>query len=751
MDKAIEWFEQRQGRVSYSMINRNGPNSYDCSSAIYHALIYAGILPQGFRIGNTETMFVDLPKFGFQRIEADANGYIPTQRGDIFIWGKQGHTSGAGGHCLPYDNTELLTPNGWKPLKDFKKGDEVIQFNNETGRLEPTKVIATTEPFEDYVYRRGNVEATNGHRMLVSTAGRNNFTVEQWGNIKDKNSYKFPIAQKNSTLGGDIRLLSDDEIILLLAIQADGAFEKQRVRFHLKKERKIKSLKKLLKRLNIPFTVGNLEKSGAIRINFNREDFKEQIEKFLTDKNFNREWLSITKHQGKVIYDNIVLWDGSIKKTSRVYSSKDEINIDIIQEAMFMAGFRSHKHIDGNMFTLTFQQSKNAHHSGKQFIEKNSNLERKTIVGCITVQSSFIVSRQFGVPTIVGNTGIYKDNDNIIHCAYAYNGIHTDNHDWLAGINNVQYLTIFRYTGKPQNAPAPAPRNEAIDDVINIGSHFKINQALQVSGVNVNEGRRELKIDALCPRGFTWAENGVPANWAVKVDGDGYKVDGEINYGDWVKLQGAFVAQEVVQNDGMWFAKVNRDGIDVWMELTPVSEIPAGEYGTKTDYRPAPAPQPAPAPVEEPKPEIKEEPKPEAKEETPEVREEKSETKEDKPEIKEESKEEKVAETKPELPKINERPLTKEELKVLEDSKKEAFEAVEALNQDEQFNELKELIPKPVRLGLYLFGDLLLIGSAVIASYGIGYTQAGLTGGIVGALSSGGAGIIAMAKLTKKK
>ena len=428
MDKAIEWFQQRQGRVSYSMTYRNGPNSWDCSSAIYHALIYAGILPAGFRIGNTETMFVDLPKFGFQRIEADANGYIPTQRGDIFIWGKQGYTSGANGHC-----------------------------------------------------------------------------------------------------------------------------------------------------------------------------------------------------------------------------------------------------------------------------------------------------------------GVYLDSDNIIHCNYAYNGIHTDNHDWLAGINNVQYLTIFRYTGKPQNAPAPAPRNEAIDDVINIGSHFKINPALQVAEVNINDGRRELKIDALCPRGFTWAENGIPANWAFKVDGDGYRVDGEINAGDWVKIQGAFVALEVVQNDGMWFAKVKRDGIDVWMELTPVSEIPAGEYGTKTDYRP----QPAPAPVEPPKPEVKEEPKPEIKEE--------------KPEVKEEPKEEKVENKTPELPKINERPFTEKELKMLEESKKEAVEAIEALNQDEQFNELKELIPKPVRLGLYLFGDLLLIGSAVIASYGIGYTQAGLTGGIVGALSAGGAGIIATAKLTKKK
>ena len=293
MDKAIEWFTQRQGRVSYSMDYRNGPSSYDCSSAIYHALIYAGILPQGFRIGNTETEFVDLPKFGFQRIEADANGYIPTQRGDIFIWGKQGYTLGANGH-----------------------------------------------------------------------------------------------------------------------------------------------------------------------------------------------------------------------------------------------------------------------------------------------------------------TGIYLDSDNIIHCAYAYNGIHTDNHDDLARVNNTQYLTIFRYTGKPQNAPAPAPQPEAIDDVINIGSHFKIAKSMRVAEVNIHEDRRELKIDELCPRGFTWAENGVPAGWAVKVDGDGYKVDGEINAGDLVKLQGAFVAQEVVQNDGMWFARVKRDGIDVWMELTPVTEVSAGDRGTVSEYRPVPALQP----VEEPKP-----------------------------------------------------------------------------------------------------------------------------------------------------
>lgn len=407
MDKVIDWFQQRQGRVSYSMNYRNGPNSYDCSSSIYHALIYSGILPQGFRIGNTETMFVDLPKFGFQRIEADANGYIPTQRGDIFIWGKQGYTLGANGH-----------------------------------------------------------------------------------------------------------------------------------------------------------------------------------------------------------------------------------------------------------------------------------------------------------------TGIFIDNDNIIHCAYAYKGIHTDEHDKLAGWNNVQYLTIFRYTGKPQNTPAPALQNEAIDDVINIGSHFKINSVLQVAEVNINDGRRELKIDALCPRGFTWAENGIPANWAVKVDGDSYKIDGEINAGDLVKIQGAFVALEVVQNDGMWFARVKRDGIDVWMELTPVTEIPDGEYGTKTDYRPQPIP-----PAE---PEVKEEPEVVENQELP--------TTEEKPAEnqrltvqKEEEKDmshnlensgnaenSKKAEKK-QLIQINARPLTEGELKMLEDLQKNTVENIANTDYEPRISE-------KAKTTVYFIADLGILVNMLIAT-----------------------------------
>ena len=436
MDKVIEWFQQRQGRVSYSMINRNGESSYDCSSSIYHALIYAGILPQGFRIGNTETEFVDLPKFGFQRIEADSNGYIPTQRGDIFIWGKQGQTSGAGGH-----------------------------------------------------------------------------------------------------------------------------------------------------------------------------------------------------------------------------------------------------------------------------------------------------------------TGIYLDSDNIIHCSYGYNGIHTDNHDWLAGINGVQDLTIFRYTGKPQNTPAPQPQPEAIDDVINIGSHFKFPQALQVAEININDGRRELKIDALCPRGFTWAENGLPANWATKVDNDGYKIDGEINAGDWVKINGAFVALEVVQNDGLWFAKIKRDGIDVWVELTPVTEIPAGDNGTIVENRPTP---PAPA---EPTPTVEETPAP-AELTQPEVpTEPETNIQEERVKFIVEEKKEEPMENKPQVEiKINERKFTDKEIKMLEDLQKEATSNIAN-------TEYEPRISEKAKTTVYFIADLGILTNMLIATICVilipNYTKEILA--ISGAVATAFAGLKPIFKLGAKK
>ena len=95
MEQAIAWMEVRRGKVTYSMDYRNGPNSYDCSSAVYYALLSAGAISAGWAV-NTEYMHDWLIKNGFKLIAE--NSVFAAQRGDIFIWGRRGQSSGAGGH-----------------------------------------------------------------------------------------------------------------------------------------------------------------------------------------------------------------------------------------------------------------------------------------------------------------------------------------------------------------------------------------------------------------------------------------------------------------------------------------------------------------------------------------------------------------------------------------------------------------------------------------------------------------------------
>lgn len=111
INKALSWMQQRQGKVSYSMSYRLGPNSYDCSSAVYLALIDGGFLPVG-SMGNTDSLFNHLEKAGWQQVQP-VDGSYPAKRGDVFIWGNRGGSGGAAGHTGIFidDNDNIIHCN----------------------------------------------------------------------------------------------------------------------------------------------------------------------------------------------------------------------------------------------------------------------------------------------------------------------------------------------------------------------------------------------------------------------------------------------------------------------------------------------------------------------------------------------------------------------------------------------------------------------------------------------------------------
>ncbi|CYU66585.1 holin [Streptococcus suis] len=125
LETSIRWMSDRVGKVSYSMDYRNGPNSYDCSSAVYYALMAGGAISAGWVV-NTEYMHDWLIRNGYVLVAE--NKPFNAQRHDIFIWGKRGYSSGEGGHTgIFVDNVNIIHCN-------FKRNGITIDDYNKVSR-----------------------------------------------------------------------------------------------------------------------------------------------------------------------------------------------------------------------------------------------------------------------------------------------------------------------------------------------------------------------------------------------------------------------------------------------------------------------------------------------------------------------------------------------------------------------------------------------------------------------------------------
>ena len=108
--KFIKWFEDRIGKVNYSMDldKRQGPDYYDCSSAVFTALIAAGFLEEDHIIGSTEDLFA---LDGSILVAIDFSDLEP---GDIFVAGEKGNSVGSNGHTGVYYSKDKIIHCNYK-------------------------------------------------------------------------------------------------------------------------------------------------------------------------------------------------------------------------------------------------------------------------------------------------------------------------------------------------------------------------------------------------------------------------------------------------------------------------------------------------------------------------------------------------------------------------------------------------------------------------------------------------------------
>lgn len=299
-------------------------------------------------------------------------------------------------NCLPIDRTELLTPFGWKLLKDIQIGDTVatVHIDNMGIKFDTVENVIPVKIQDTYITR--DFEATSDHRVVYyNQAGRQ--YVGQFKDLYDlKSSIYLPNAGFIENPEG-FRGLGYGDIEFLVAVQADGYYMKDGncrygIEFHLKKERKIKRLKKLFGILNFKYTERH-QKDGSVSLCLYGTDFVNTCEEYLNNKCFTWEWLNMNRKQVEYFMNAILQYDGCEANNS--YASSIPINVDIVQAIAAINGIGTKMSKEHNRVYF------------KKYMRSLGDNERqrkpKQKVSCVTVRSGFILIRQHGRTIVTGN------------------------------------------------------------------------------------------------------------------------------------------------------------------------------------------------------------------------------------------------------------------------------------------------------------------------------------------------------------
>ena len=300
--------------------------------------------------------------------------------------------------CLPIDRTELLTPSGWKLLKDIKIGDIVATAHIDTLGISFDEVQNLVPVKKQDTYTIRDLEATSDHRVVYYNQADRQY-VGQFKDLYDAKSNIY-IPNAGWLFKPTGFPLSNSEIEFMIAVQADGHYMKDKdcyygIEFHLKKDRKIKRIKKLLEKLEIDFKL-KLKKDGTTSIRIYGKKYVKYCEQYLSNKCFTWDWLNMTQPQAMFFLDTLLEYDGC--RANKSYSSAIKENVDIVQAiaAVNSVGSKYYNEHDEHP-RVYFKKQK------RSLGDCNKKRNPCQTVSCVTVRSGFILIRQHGRTAIVGN------------------------------------------------------------------------------------------------------------------------------------------------------------------------------------------------------------------------------------------------------------------------------------------------------------------------------------------------------------
>lgn len=351
--------------------------------------------------------------------------------------------------CVDMD-TEYFNGTEWKRICDYTMGEKVLQYHPDgtSSLVTPQRYIK--EPQETLYHiqsKYGIDQCLSLDHDVAYISSKGNLIQRPLSHVKqlhenNLNGFggKFVTTFNYSGAGID---LDEYAIRLMVAIFADGHFPKDnttRCSINIKKQRKKERLEELLRYAKIPYNKRVSSEEGYHVYVFHAP-FKA--------KHFPKEWYNCNDSQFKIIADEVVRWDGAIKRGNPQFYTTNKECADFIQFVFSRTGYRAtiatgdrvgerykthdkeyvRKSVEytvtGNKRTLVGIGG-----SHKDNLNRPEFKEYKTKDGyqyCFTVPSELLVLRRNNRIFITGNCGktssvnamieILKDDYEISQCA----------------------------------------------------------------------------------------------------------------------------------------------------------------------------------------------------------------------------------------------------------------------------------------------------------------------------------------------
>lgn len=261
-------------------------------------------------------------------------------RGSVIQF-KNLNTKSVTGHCLPSDYLVQTKNSGWKEIRAIKVGEEVLSYDSKTNTNIWTTVLQTIE--NDYqgvmlrIQGQGFEQTfTSNHHLML----KDGTYLPASEAIISRSASELPISANPVESVG----CSVPELVIrrLVAICADGSQDGYRVRFHLKKQRKIDRLKLLfgedLKEYN--------SKDGSYdAVISTRSDTYSELMKYKPNiyqiKTLSYEVLEWDTPSLEILEDELRYWDGTYnpKGNSRQYSTTNVNTANIVSSVLNRLGY----------------------------------------------------------------------------------------------------------------------------------------------------------------------------------------------------------------------------------------------------------------------------------------------------------------------------------------------------------------------------------------------------------------------------